>query len=1187
MGDSLGPIATLGLSAGLGFAGSFFGPLGTQIGIIAGQALGGLLFGEGEPDVVNEGPQLNDLRVSTASYGRAIPWTFSNIRLGTSMFWGQELVETRHENTQEVGGKGGGGHNVTDISYTYALNAAFLVCRGERKIVKLMSDSKLMVDQGATGPTVQSKYVDQLRLYTGTETQLPDPLLVEQDGADVTPAYRGITYFVCDNFQLEDWGNRVPQFNAIVAQDATITRPVIDVDLEFDNTANGGCGGTDGGDVETVNSGIRSGRFWYDGSGRKWDMPTQSLYYTCGVVPMLMDSRDDVGYRYDIGSVHSLSRIDLATGLELNAIDDADDVGLAGYVFEDIAISRAQSPDPAFGPLNRIIVVDDDTDALTTIKVFGETVSDANKTLFDAGSISAKAAAELTVVLSGTDKNTGLGLDAHPSLPTDFSTNGPPGIITDSNGECWIIAEMVGTGDVGTPNVGLWNFDPWSLSFGIFREYSGGLSSTGRGKIGYDSSTNSLIWVGTDGNIRHYDIDGDTFTDTDVAGWDADNNANIKSGSSPSGFFWMRDGDSINKFSMTNLVFEGSESITVDLWLDTGSSVEGFMFDPHSNSAVVISDGGSPRVLRWLMLERSTTSLLGVSLESIIQDICADVDFDLTDLDTTDISDIFVKGFAITHRMSCRSAIEALRLFKEFDAAEIDYKLVFQRKVASSLTRTLTQTEVGFGAKDALVTDTRKGAYDLPQRLEVTYQDIDTDFQAAIQQSKRGDIVETTRDQLKIAVQAVLDSQEAKDLSESLLYRLWIEIDTKDLKVSQKNIDLAPMDTIEVVFDDGATFRMYLENVSFGEDVTQELKGPIQDPELANGSNVVAEAPNFTEQVLSNPGAPVFELIDTSLLRDDDGDGLYIYSAVGVAGDQAGFNGAAIRRSFDGFSWTDFHTTLRDEVATTGLMISRGGLNNVTRYDTWDRTSTVRVRMFSGTLTSVTEDQVLDGANAMLIGNEIIQFANATLISAGVYDLTDLLRGRRGTDTIAHMTHSSSERVVLLSVLGVGLTSMDSGNLQRLTYFQAIDLAQSQISTTTLVPLGKTRYPYSPVHIFGTASGSDVAVTWKRRTRVGHFADYLLGPSTAPLSEDSEEYEIDILAQGGSTVLNTIQSLSSESYTITQADLDVAFGTSFDPAVDAFDVILYQLSAIVGRGYPSRQVTLPNVGVPVTHPGAT
>jgi hypothetical protein len=53
--------------------------------------------------------------------------------------------------------------------------------------------------------------------YPGNETQMPDPLIQGVQGADKTPAFRGICYGVWEQMPLANFGNRVPNLRAEVA----------------------------------------------------------------------------------------------------------------------------------------------------------------------------------------------------------------------------------------------------------------------------------------------------------------------------------------------------------------------------------------------------------------------------------------------------------------------------------------------------------------------------------------------------------------------------------------------------------------------------------------------------------------------------------------------------------------------------------------------------------------------------------------------------------------------------------------------------------------------------------------------------------------------------------------------------------------------------------------------------------
>jgi hypothetical protein len=51
---------------------------------------------------------------------------------------------------------------------------------------------------------------DNVRIYLGTEQQVPDSLIESIEGAGNVPAHRGMAYVVFEDLDLAEWGNRIP-----------------------------------------------------------------------------------------------------------------------------------------------------------------------------------------------------------------------------------------------------------------------------------------------------------------------------------------------------------------------------------------------------------------------------------------------------------------------------------------------------------------------------------------------------------------------------------------------------------------------------------------------------------------------------------------------------------------------------------------------------------------------------------------------------------------------------------------------------------------------------------------------------------------------------------------------------------------------------------------------------------------
>jgi hypothetical protein len=232
----------------------------------------------------------------------------------------------------------------------------------------------------------------------------------------------------------------------------------------------------------------------------------------------------------------------------------------------------------------------------------------------------------------------------------------------------------------------------------------------------------------------------------------------------------------------------------------------------------------------------------------------------------------------------------------------------------------------------------------------------------------------------------------------------------------------------------------------------------------------------------------------------------------------------------------------------------------------FDDGSTVNVRLISGALSSVTEEQMANGANTAAIGSmakgwEIVGFQNATLQGDGTYLLSRFLRGRRGTEW-AVGTHAIGDQFVLLESgdlirPNTSATEINSPRYYRLPSFGAAFTDADEI-TYTHQAIGKK--PLSPVHIRGlrhSPATNDWNITWVRRGRVDwEWRDYV----ETPLGETSESYEIDIMS--GTTVKRTLTATAQTvNYTAAQQTTD------FGAVQTTLSVRVYQMSATVGRGY--------------------
>lgn len=210
------------LQLGGTIAGAAFGPIGSAVGGFLGALAGNAIFGSGIPN--QYGPRITDLRVQSSNYGRPIPRVWGGYRLAGNVIWSTDLRETARTEEAQTG-KGGSGPTVT--TYTYDVDFAVALCEGPISGVRrIWLNESLVYDVGddadiATLRTSYRSLGDSIRVYVGSETQLPDAAIEADKGVGNVPAYRGTAYIVFERLQLEPYGNRVPNVTAEVVLGAS------------------------------------------------------------------------------------------------------------------------------------------------------------------------------------------------------------------------------------------------------------------------------------------------------------------------------------------------------------------------------------------------------------------------------------------------------------------------------------------------------------------------------------------------------------------------------------------------------------------------------------------------------------------------------------------------------------------------------------------------------------------------------------------------------------------------------------------------------------------------------------------------------------------------------------------------------------------------------------------------------
>ncbi|MCK4711787.1 MAG: host specificity protein, partial [Marinosulfonomonas sp.] len=229
-----------------------------------------------------------------------------------------------------------------------------------------------------------------------------------------------------------------------------------------------------------------------------------------------------------------------------------------------------------------------------------------------------------------------------------------------------------------------------------------------------------------------------------------------------------------------------------------------------------------------------------------------------------------------------------------------------------------------------------------------------------------------------------------------------------------------------------------------------------------------------------------------------------------------------------------------------------------------DHGPALRVKVFGGTLFSAPWADVLNGANLAVIGDgssdnwELFQFADATLVDEDTYELTLRLRGQLGSDGIMPVDWPVGSHFVLLNGVPeqIELASSERG----LSRHYQIGPAARNYDDPSYLHLqaafqGIGLRPYSPCHLNALGdAGSDIAVSWVRRTRVDGDSWESV---EVPLGEAAESYLLRVM--DGVTVLREV-TLGAAEWTYLAAD------QAADGVVAPFQIAVAQISNRFGPG---------------------
>lgn len=500
-------------------------------------------------------------------------------------------------------------------------------------------------------------------------------------------------------------------------------------------------------------------------------------------------------------------------------------------------------------------------------------------------------------------------------------------------------------------------------------------------------------------------------------------------------------------------------------------------------------------------------------------------------------------GLVLGERQGLARAVEELQAVFQFDVVTMGGKLTFRPR-GQQVVRVVDRADLVPDREGELLRVTRTPDAELPEELNLLFLDKATDYQAGVQTALRQVGRPATRRTVRTGM--VLDAGTAKVQAEILLNAAFAEKFRLRFRLGPRHLAVEPGDVMALVMPDRQWVVRVLETLF--RDGVVEVKAVTTDPAAYQQTAPVMVDPGPRPVVLA--GLSTLVLLDLPLETDDAGPVLFV--AVGKARNDAAWQYAALYQVNPDASVDPVQVVTRE--AITGVT---AGVLPPGPVAFWDDAATVTVTVDDGQLFSVTDAEVLNGANTAVIGNEVVQFARAVLVAPATYRLERLLRGRRGTE-VAVEGHQAGERFVLLGP-EIGRLPVNLEILGNTLSYKAVSSGGlvGDAPTVATVPQGVNLRPLSPVHLTGTRAGDGgLTVRWIRRTRI---AGGWNNGADVPLGEESERYVVEVM--DGATVKRAWEVVAPVA--VYPAAEQV---TDFGAVQGSVSVRVAQVSSVVGRG---------------------
>ncbi|KAF0227837.1 MAG: protein transfer agent (GTA) orfg15 like [Beijerinckiaceae bacterium] len=520
-------------------------------------------------------------------------------------------------------------------------------------------------------------------------------------------------------------------------------------------------------------------------------------------------------------------------------------------------------------------------------------------------------------------------------------------------------------------------------------------------------------------------------------------------------------------------------------------------------------------------------------------------DFGLPAPEAADV-DAAVEGYVVDRPMSARAAIEPVAATFGLTATAPGDAIMIRGRPARSAA-ILSEADLVPAKDGTLIEVTRQQESELPRRISLGFVDGDNDFRQGVAVAETG-IASSQREEM-ISTALHLPRGAARRHAEARLHDIRAARETFRFRLRRNALQFEPGDLVDVPTQAGLRTAM-LTRITDGD--VRECEARAYDVAFAENGPSIDELP-VEAGVPALPGAAFVRLVEVPLARSA--------GLLSVAVRAAPWHGPySVSSTENGAVSAAASVAVAARVGQTLTTLGPGPLWR------WDHAASFDVLLEGGALSSLGEDAVLGGGNALAMiapGGEIevVLYRRAELVGERRYRVSGLLRGIGQSETSAARTLAPGAEVIILddALVDLAVGAEAIGALRSYIILPAgRDLGDSTAVSISATPTGRSLRPLAPVHARARREAGGTRLTFIRRARKD--ADSL-DLFEVPLGEDFEEYSLEIL--NGPALVRTLK-LTTPDYLYPAATEIADFGN----VQSSLAIRVRQVSGIVGPGDP-------------------